>query len=97
MVTHCWIPVFPTIPITMPSLSFTTRKVRKQVAELCRYKSAGSDGLHRAILKPLAEILAAHLAPLFEKSLIDKHLVSHWKTAIVTPIHKGGRNDFVSN
>ena len=63
------------------------------MAVICRYKSAGPDGIHPAILKPLAGVLAVPLASLYEKCLLDRRLPSDWKIAIVTPSHKGGAND----
>ena len=55
---------FPTIPTAMPPISLTAQDIRKQVAAICRYKSSGPDGIHPAILKPLAGVLAVPLASL---------------------------------
>ena len=89
--------VFQNNPTAIPPISFAAQEVRKQVTALCRYKSAGPDGIHPAISKPLAGVLAVPLATLYEKCLLDRRLPSDWKTAIVTPIHKGGASDSASN
>ena len=67
---------FPTIPTAMPPISFTAQEVRKQVAAICRYKSADPDGIHPAILKPLAGVLAVPLTSLCEKCLLNRRLPS---------------------
>ena len=56
--------VFPIIPTSMPPISFTAQDVRKQVVALYRCKSASPDGIHQAILKPLAGVLTVPLATL---------------------------------
>ena len=68
--------LFPSISTTMPNISFTTQEIHKQVAALNQYKSTGPDGLHPAILKPLAKVLSLPLATLFERSLVERRLPS---------------------
>ena len=89
--------VFPIVSTAMPPISFTTKNIRKQVVVLCRYKSAGPNGIYPAIFNPLAGVLTVPLATLCEKSLLDRRLPSDWKTATVTPIHKGGASNSVFN
>ena len=53
-------------------------------------KSAGPDGLHPAVLKPIASTIAGPLAILFNQSLQSGEIVPDWREARVVPIHKSG-------
>ncbi|VDP91158.1 unnamed protein product [Echinostoma caproni] len=53
-------------------------------------KSAGSDGLHPAIMKPLASVLALAMTTLYQESLRAGRVPSDLATATVVDIHKSG-------
>ena len=53
-------------------------------------KSAGSDGLHPAIIKPLAKVLVSSVTELYGESLGAGKIPQDWRTATVVAIHKGG-------
>ena len=81
----------------MRPIVFDEETVRRELAGLQVSKAAGPDGLCPAILKPLAEIIAAPVTRLFRTSLNDCHLPQDWKIAQVVPIHKGGNREDVNN
>ncbi|VDP93231.1 unnamed protein product [Echinostoma caproni] len=72
-------------------------EVKAQLQALKSTKAAGPDDIHTAILKPLAEVLAAPLAKLFNRSLQEGRLPGDWKVANVVPIHKGGNRNQAAN
>jgi ribonuclease P/MRP protein subunit RPP40 len=86
----------PDVP-TMQDLVVQSDEVRKQLSCLIRTKSPGPDGIHPAILKPLAELIAQPLAVLYNTSLTKASLPEDWKLSAVTPIHKGGSREIASN
>ncbi|VDP88628.1 unnamed protein product [Echinostoma caproni] len=73
----------------MSEFTITPAEVRKELQELKQSKAAGPDGVHPAILKPLAEVLAEPLAKRFNQSLCAGELPTDWKLAEVVPIHEG--------
>jgi hypothetical protein len=74
----------------MPDFTIQPDEVHREVSGLLPTKSPGPDGIHPAILKPLAGILAKPLSALFNASLMRASLPRDWKMAAITPIHKGG-------
>ncbi|VDP90853.1 unnamed protein product [Echinostoma caproni] len=53
----------------MSKFTITPSEVKQELLELKLSKAAGPDGVHPAILKPLADVLAEPLAKLFNQSL----------------------------
>lgn len=60
-------------------------------------KSPGPDGLHPAILKVIAPVIAPPLTHLFNLTLEKGTIPDDWKTATVIPIHKGQDISRVTN
>ncbi|VDP94541.1 unnamed protein product [Echinostoma caproni] len=58
--------------------------------QLDQNKAAGPDGLHPAILRLIADIIAGALTQLYNRSLASGTVPADWTTAEVEPIHKGG-------
>lgn len=81
----------------MPVVDITEKEVSTALRKLNISKAAGPDGIHPAILKPLADIISHALVTIFRTSLREGVLPADWKTATVTPIHKGGDADLVEN
>ncbi|VDP94325.1 unnamed protein product [Echinostoma caproni] len=74
----------------MSEFATTPSEVKQELQELKSSKAAGPDAVHPAILKPLADVLAKHIAKLFNQSLCAGELPTDWKVAEVVPKHKGG-------
>ncbi|KAF6776232.1 hypothetical protein AHF37_03457 [Paragonimus kellicotti] len=68
-------------------------EVQGQLDELNVTKLAGLNGIPTVILRPLADVLHASLATLFDKSPHEAKLDAEWKVFIVTPIHKEGNTE----
>ena len=81
----------------MGDVIITVEEVRSQLEALNKAKAAGPDEIHPAVLRPIAGVLAAPLTALFNKSLQTASLPGDWKVATVSPIHKGGDRDNVTN
>lgn len=60
-------------------------------------KSPGGDNLPARILKTCAKELSVHLTHLFNLSLGSGVMPSLWKSANITPIHKGDNRKLVEN
>jgi hypothetical protein len=59
--------------------------------------SAGIGGLNQEQLIMRASILTATLTSLINKSIEEGVFPSHWKEALVTPIHNKGDKQTISN
>ena len=64
--------------------------VRNELENINCKKAVGVDGLHPKLLKLAVEYIAAPLAHIFNRSLITSDIPMDFKTARITPIHKGG-------
>ena len=82
---------------TMPDLVIQEEEVDRVLKDLNSYKAAGPDGLHPAILKPLAAVIAGPIADLCNRSLETAILPADWMVANVVPIHKGGSREKTTN
>lgn len=60
-------------------------------------KSTGLGELHPGISRPTAQYIAIPLTVIFSRSLDQGELLTYWKDAIVTPIHKTGSRQVPSN
>ena len=80
-------PTIPAVAAPMPRTSFRVPVVFLALQRLNAHKSAGPDGIHPAVLKALAPVIAAPLARLFELTL-DQGVPADWKMGVVTPIYK---------
>ena len=76
---------------------FTEEVVLKQLHKLVMSKSPGPDAIHPHFLKNCADLLAAPLTAIYQKSLDDSSLPEDWKTANVIPLYKNGSRLDASN
>jgi hypothetical protein len=74
----------------MATSEITVAEVKEILVSLNPQKSPGPDGLHSAILKALANIIAEPLTLLYNQSLREGRLTADWRTANVVALHKGG-------
>lgn len=72
-------------------------KVVAKLQQLKINKCAGPDGLPPALFKKCAKALAYPLHLIFSVSLTHGVVPKKWKQAYVTPIHKSGSKNLVSN
>ncbi|VDP83835.1 unnamed protein product [Echinostoma caproni] len=77
-------------PVVIDDLRLMEDMVRSHLESLDINKSAGPDGIHPAIVKPLAGILGRPPCPLFKLSLEQGILPLNWKTVPVVAKHKEG-------
>ena len=61
-----------------------------KLSKLDPNKSPGLDGIHPRLLKSCAFELAPFLNELFQHSWLSESLPSQWKSAVISPIYKGG-------
>ncbi|MGL5622948.1 RNA-directed DNA polymerase, partial [Cetobacterium sp.] len=71
--------------------------VYMELHKLNRSKAAGPDGLHPAIIQPLASTLAKPVMYLYQDSLMSRTVPQDWKTAVVVGIYKSGPRNRASN
>ncbi|PKU40317.1 rna-directed dna polymerase from mobile element jockey-like [Limosa lapponica baueri] len=67
--------------------------VRDLLQHLDINKSMGTDGIHRRVLRELAEVLAEPLSIIYQQSWQTGKVPADWRLANVTPIHKKGQKD----
>ena len=75
---------------TISEISVREADVLRELKSLKKHKSAGPDGIHPAIVQPLAEILAGPVFALFRQSLEQAVLPDDWREATVVALHKSG-------
>jgi hypothetical protein len=80
-------PSTPADVAPMPRPSFDPPVVRLLLQRINPHKSAGPDGIHPAVLRILAPVIAVPLSRLFEMTL-DMGIPADWRAGIVTPIFK---------
>ncbi|BHF61912.1 hypothetical protein SprV_0100489200 [Sparganum proliferum] len=79
------------------SVSFDEATVRKELMTLNESKSPGPDVIPPKLLKELAADLAKPLSMLFQASFEAGCLPADWKSARITPLHKGGSKASANN
>nr|VZI33590.1 unnamed protein product [Spirometra erinaceieuropaei] len=79
------------------SVSFDEATVRKELMTLNESKSPGPDDIPPKLLKELAAELAKPLSRLFQASFEAGRLPADWKSARITPLHKGGSKASANN
>ena len=78
-------------------LDVSEEQVLKILNGLQTSKSPGPDGIHPAIIKPIADIIVTPICKLYQMSLDQGVLPVDWKTAAVIARHKGGNKADVKN
>ena len=81
----------------LDSFSIVPETVLKKLQDLNPGKSPGPDGWHPVFLKATADLIAAPLAHLFQKSLDEGYVPSEWRSACITAIHKKEAKDMCGN
>nr|VZI28306.1 unnamed protein product [Spirometra erinaceieuropaei] len=79
------------------SVSFDEATVRKELMTINESKSPGPDDIPPKLLKELAAELAKPLSMLFQASFEAGCLPADWKSARITPLHKGGSKASANN
>jgi hypothetical protein len=95
------IPVLPA-PVNksqseLHTITVTTDDVLKILSALKVNKSSGPDGISPFILKQTRYSIAEPLARLFNYSLTNGVFPDKWKLSHITPVHKNGEKQLVSN
>ena len=84
-------------PYLLFNVTTSTSEVQGILGNLDISKSPGVDNLPARILKTCAYELSIPLAHLFNLSLKSGVMPTLWKSANITPVHKGDNRDFVEN
>nr|VZI30396.1 unnamed protein product [Spirometra erinaceieuropaei] len=79
------------------SVSFDEATVRKELMTLNESKSSGPDDIPPKLPKELAAELTKPLSMLFQASFEAGGLPADWKSARITPLHKGGSKASANN
>lgn len=82
---------------TMQDFDIRTEGVLVQLKKLNPHKATGPDDIGPRVLKELADVLAAPLANLFQKSLDKSEVPDDWRKARVTPLFKKGDRYLAGN
>ena len=92
------IPIFP--PRTdqkLETTEFDIQKVQEHIEKLKETKSLGPDKMHPKFQKETAKNIAEPLTKIFQKSIETRKIPNTWKLANVTPLHKKGLKQQVTN
>ncbi|PFX27691.1 RNA-directed DNA polymerase from mobile element jockey [Stylophora pistillata] len=84
-------------PNLLSDLSVSALDVQKALPNINLNKAPGPDQLPPRILRRCAEELSTLLAHLFHLSLRSGVMPKLWKSANITPVHKGDKKEFVEN
>ncbi|CAG9120858.1 unnamed protein product, partial [Plutella xylostella] len=87
----------PTPLADIASIEISVDNICKLLGTLDLKKSAGPDKLPAVFLFSCSKALAVPLAILFQRSLCEGVMPLLWKSAFISPIHKKGLKDIVSN
>ena len=82
---------------SMESLEISSAMVKDEIKKLKRHSSPGPDGIANIVLIEACDELAGPLAKIFQKSIGQSTVPLDWRSANVTPVHKGGTKKSVSN
>ena len=78
------------IPEAQP-VKMKTHRLTKMISKL-KFKAPGVDNIPNILIKKGGKNLVKHIAKLFNLSLNTGRVPNHWKTAIVIPILKEGKD-----
>jgi len=91
------VPQTDSSPSVIDTLVITPEIVLTKLNNLEGGKSPGPDGWPTELIKRTAESICFPLSILYSKSLSSGVLPTDWKLAYVTPLHKKGPRNLVSN
>ncbi len=86
--THTEHPITESHPLTNP---VTTSEIQSHLKKM-KNKAPGKDNIHTILIKQAPVTYLQHLGQLFTTCLTTGHFPSPWKTALVTMIHKPGKD-----
>ena len=89
--------IVPHLSNDLSVITLSTDEVYKVLSTLNPSKSPGPDEVTSRLLKDLALELAGPLTCLFNKSMASGQFPDKWKDANLTPVHKSGSKNLVSN
>ena len=81
----------------MESLEINPAMVKEEIKKLKRFSSPGPDGIANVVLIEACEELAGPLSKIFQQSIQQSTVPLDWRSANVTPVHKGGTKKSVAN
>ena len=85
-------------PITELNLpQVTPAIIKKHIENLSKNKSSGLKELPIKTIKAAKDVIAKGLSHIINKTLEQGKIPLRWKSAIITPTHKGGKKDIVNN
>ena len=84
-------------PPVIDSIDITPEVVLNKITNLQSGKSSRPDGWPVQIIKSMGEAISVPLSIIFNKSFNSGILPEDWKCAHITPIHKKGARNLVSN
>lgn len=79
------------------NIEITIEDVSKQISNLDPSKSAGPDNIPPRFLLSCVKSIALPISIIFKRSLSENIIPRVWKTAFITPIHKKGAKNEVTN
>lgn len=86
-----------TAPAAIGSVEIDEREVLKLLSHLDLTKGAGPDKIPPYFIVQCADSLYLPLSIIFRRSLAEGVFPDEWKSAFVTPVHKGGDKTDVQN
>ena len=87
----------PFLPVHSRAFEVQPDGIKKLIRDLKNNKSPGPDQIRKCELLIDPDVVAQYLTPIFQMSVDTGVLPFQWKTANVTPIHKKGPKEEVSN
>ena len=87
----------PTPNATLNNIDITEEDVFDALCSLDPSKASGPDGISPKILKIFSTALCSPLLYLFSQCLAQHTIPSGWRIHSITPIHKSGDRDNISN
>ena len=87
----------PTPNATLNNIDITEEDVFDALCSLDPSKASGPDGISQKILKFFSTALCSPLLYLFSQCLALHTIPSEWRIHSITPIHKSGDRDNISN
>jgi hypothetical protein len=81
----------------LESISFDLEEIKCLLNNLDTNAAPGPDELHPHTLKALCDCIAQPLMQIFRRSLEEGRLPSEWKSAVIKPMFKGGKDSHPGN
>ena len=85
------------VPVQFTFKLVEEKTVAKLLSNVNKRKATGCDGISARALKLAGTTLAPSLCSLFNQSITSATLPKEWKSANITPVHKGGDETNMNN